>query len=618
MYATHYYNMRRFVLLMMLLPLVVSCGRESKEDASEQTYAMLEQVAELSAGGNKQAALELADSALQMHPADSVRCWLMSEKTVALVDMGRMAEAVGVAHEAYELARKLQDMESMLNLCGSMGVAYRRQGKVDSALVQYKKGIELALKEHNAEYEIYLNNCVTVLYSESNRFAEAIQYAEKTERAAQEAGDTIERLSARANIGGVYLRQNKPQKALEAMLPCWQEVQAVGYNVLTLKFLSIILKSYSLLGNYHAVGEYMQYADRAMAGVAAGSNGALGILVIKADMLAAQGRYAEQLALVDSLIASGAQNQAMPMDRLLRMKAQCLERLGKQAEALDEMKEAYILLDSVKQSDIERSMSEFSVKYKTLETEKALAESKRKETELANQVLCLVMLTVSLLGLLCALLYRRRLAAQKAVLQERQSYISGLEDERERIAKELHDGVCNDILAAKLLFATDPSHAEGYLNEVWQNVRHLSHVLMPPNFQEVTLDVVTRSYVAAIYEGGKRNIKLDIDTTFDWHRLPQQVAYETYRIMQEGTANALKYGDGKGIDISLGVDDRGVLKLRIANGVDPESGHGQREETCGIGWQTLKKRADRIGALLSVLTENTRFVLFLSCKIKAK
>ena len=459
MYATHYYNMRRVVLLMMLLPLVVSCGKESKEEASEQTFAMLEQVAELSAGGNKQAALELADSALQMHPADSVRCWLMSEKTVALVDMGRMAEAVGVAHEAYELARKLQDVESMLNLCGSMGVAYRRQGKVDSALVQYKKGIELALDEHNAEYEIYLNNCVAVLYSESNRFAEAIQYAEKTERAAQEVGDTIERLSARANIGGVYLRQNKPQKALDAMLPCWQEVQAVGYNVLTLKFLSIILKSYSLLGNYHAVGEYMQYADRAMAGVAAGSNGALGILVIKADMLAARGRYAEQLALVDSLIASGAQNQVMPMDRLLRMKAQCLERLGKQAEALDEMKEAYILLDSVKQSDIERSMSEFSVKYKTLETEKALAESKRKETELANQVLCLVMLTVSLLGLLCALLYRRRLAAQKAVLQERQSYISGLEDERERIAKELHDGVCNDILAAKLLFATDPSHA---------------------------------------------------------------------------------------------------------------------------------------------------------------
>ena len=59
---------------MMLLPLVVSCGKESKEEASEQTYAMLEQVAELSAGGNKQAALELADSALQMHPHAIIVC----------------------------------------------------------------------------------------------------------------------------------------------------------------------------------------------------------------------------------------------------------------------------------------------------------------------------------------------------------------------------------------------------------------------------------------------------------------------------------------------------------------------------------------------------------------
>ena len=50
--------------------------------------------------------------------------------------------------------------------------------------------------------------------------------------------------------------------ALEAMLPCWQEVKSVGYNVLTLKFLSIILKSYSVLGDYQSVAQYMQYADR--------------------------------------------------------------------------------------------------------------------------------------------------------------------------------------------------------------------------------------------------------------------------------------------------------------------------------------------------------------------
>ena len=57
-----------------------------------------------------------------MSPADSTRCWLLSEKTVALVDMGRMADAVNVARQAYGLAQQLDDEEAMLNLRGTMGI----------------------------------------------------------------------------------------------------------------------------------------------------------------------------------------------------------------------------------------------------------------------------------------------------------------------------------------------------------------------------------------------------------------------------------------------------------------------------------------------------------------
>lgn len=55
----------------------------------------------------------------------------------------------------------------------------------------------------------------------------------------------------------------------------------------------------------------------------------------------------------------------MPLDKMLRMKAQCLENMNRNAEALAFMNRAYAVLDSVKQSDIEKSMSEFTVKYKT-------------------------------------------------------------------------------------------------------------------------------------------------------------------------------------------------------------------------------------------------------------
>ena len=128
--------MRKYLLLLLAL-LTLACNKRGDEPTAEKAYAMLERVAEQNALGNKPAALALADSALTLNPADTTRCWLMSEKAVTLVDMGRMADAVGVAQGAYALARKLHDVEAMLNLRGTMGIAYRRQGMIDSALVQY-------------------------------------------------------------------------------------------------------------------------------------------------------------------------------------------------------------------------------------------------------------------------------------------------------------------------------------------------------------------------------------------------------------------------------------------------------------------------------------------------
>lgn len=615
--------MRKYLILLLPL-LMLACGKDGDKTAPDKAYAMLGQVAEMNMGGDKQAAVMLADSALTMNPADTTRCWLLSEKAVALLDMGRMAEAVGVAREAYGLAHTLHDVDAMLNLRGTMGIAYRRQGKTDSALVQYKEGIGMALAEHNAEYEIYLNNCVAVLYSESNRFPEALHYARKTEKAALAAKDTIQRLSARANIGGIYMRQNRHRAALAAVLPVWQEVKGVGYNVLTMKFLSVILKSYSALDDYRAVGRYMQYADSVMHGMAANSNGVLGILEVKAGMLGRQRKYAEQLALVDSIIACGSENRAMPLEKMLRMKALCLENMGRKAEALALMNEAYGRLDSVKQGDIDRSMSEFTVRYKTLETEMALAESKRETAEKENLVLWLMVAVVLLAGAVGVMLYVRRIASQRALLHEKQSYIDGLESERDRIAKDLHDGVCNDILATKLLLATDSRQAEDYLDDVWRNVRRLSHDLMPPCFDKVTLDVVVRSYVEAIDGSGSHKVSLRIGEDFDWRRLPQQAAYETYRIIQEATANAIKYGDGSCIDISL-MASGGNVCVSVANGMRPEAadsaqgGEGQSHGSAsGIGRQTIRKRADRIGATLTIEEKDMRHLLTLTYKLTTR
>lgn len=66
-----------------------------------------------------------------------------------------------------------------------------------------------------------------------------------------------------------------------------------------------------------------------------------------------------------------------------------------------------------------------------------------------------------------------------------QSYIEGLERERTRLAKELHDGVCNDLLGIGMnmqcMQPTDESKQEilALLEQVRSDVRCISHELMP-------------------------------------------------------------------------------------------------------------------------------------------
>ena len=599
------------LLLSAILPSMFSCNGKHKQTVSDKAYEMLETASELNAGGNKQAALNIIDSALAMSPADTTRCWLLSEKSVALLDMGQMEKAIGLGKETLKLAEEIGDVEAVLNMRGTLGIAYRRVGKLDSAIVEYEKGIELALKEKNTEYEIYLDNCMAVLYSDNNRFKEALAYAKKAESAATAVNDTIEWLSANANVGGIYLRQNNPRKALSTMLPVWNDVLAADYNVLTMKHLSIILKAYLLLGDMKNMERYMDYADKQVVTMPPASNGVLGILETKAYMLGHEGRYVEQLSLLDSIAVMNATNRAMPKERLLSERAKCLAAQGRTGEAFSVMKEAFITLDSVKQSDVEKGMNELAIKYNTLEKEMSFEQMKREKTELENRILWLGVTIAILTTAVGMLLYRRKLIRKKAELQEERSFISGMENERERMAKELHDGVCNDLLATTILLATDTERAERQLRSVWKDVRHLSHALMPPRFGKVALNDAVASYVASVLEDSGRKIRLETDNQFDWHSLPQQKAYEIYRIVQEATANAVKHSCTGDIVVSLSHTDDGYLVAKVVNDA------GASEEPCkcnGLGLETMRRRANTIGAWLEMKSDNGLFTVTLTFK----
>ena len=593
--------------LLSTLAFLLACRSEKGRDGDEgerKAYALLLEVMEHNALGEKQVALALADSALGMNPADTTRSWLTSEKMVAYVDQGMLREGIAIGKSGIPFAEKINDYEGMLAMCGAMGVCYRRIGDVDSSLFYYEKGLQKAIEDGNTEYEIYLCNCISVLFNEQKRYSEAIEYSDKAEQKALAINDTIERLSAHANKGSILLRQGLCQESVDMLVPLWEQVRKVNYNILTLKYLSPLLSAYLRLDKTDSVALYMSYADEACKGLPPTTIGVLGILEIKADMLARQRKYAEEKLLLDSMGNMSNINMAMPQGKYLALRAECLNNLGQHEEAYKVMRNAYEHSDSLKQSDIDRQLSEFNVKYNTLEKKVELEKMNNERIMLYSRISWLAVALVVLSVVFAAVLYRRKLDRQKAELSEKMSYINGVETERMRLAKELHDGVCNDILAVSIMMQTDQEEAERMLRNVGHDVRRLSHELIPPRFDNTSLPELIRVYCQSVSDEGGAVVRPVISASFEKLVMPATKAIEVYRIVQECVSNAIKYGYSKMVTVTL--DSSGQqATVSIVNDLSPS--HPVRPNERGMGKDTLRIRVDALQAELRTENSNNQY-----------
>ena len=124
--------------------------------------------------------------------------------------------------------------------------------------------------------------------------------------------------------------------------------------------------------------------------------------------------------------------------------------------------------------------------------------------------------------------------------------------ERARIASELHDGLQGDLNAVKnfvFILAKNPesNQRDELLKETREAVemaiettRLLSHKLMPPLLEEEGCEVVLEKYLSNLEKAtGKKFIFKCTDYSI---KIPLAKAYELYRVIQEFTTNALKYG----------------------------------------------------------------------------
>lgn len=149
------------------------------------------------------------------------------------------------------------------------------------------------------------------------------------------------------------------------------------------------------------------------------------------------------------------------------------------------------------------------------------------------------------------------------------------------------------------------------LENVRADVRSISHELMPPQFQYLTLQQTVKAYLERIPFKESVQVSFHSNENAHWESLSEAVSYEVYRILQEWLSNVWKYAQASRVDICL-LLEKNQLTLKIVNDgkpfqVIPLTGNG-------IGLVTIQERVKSINGHLSLSCQDNNQCLELIVK----
>lgn len=229
------------------------------------------------------------------------------------------------------------------------------------------------------------------------------------------------------------------------------------------------------------------------------------------------------------------------------------------------------------------------------------------------------LLGLAVLTLIWAAVLRRQVRRQTALIREQVEAVT-IADERQRIAREFHDTLEQELVGVSLRLDAAATRAEeSKLRELLTGAQRLVQQLQVGarsfvwNLRDRSL--ATQPLADAIrtaVENVAAGRQLEIRTLGEARRVPEVLGHELLRVAQEATANAVKHGHAQRIAITLDFTAAPHLRLAIEDngaGFDPAAsvpaGHfgliGMRERVEKLGGEFRLRSAGGQGTAVEVV-----------------
>ena len=210
---------------------------------------------------------------------------------------------------------------------------------------------------------------------------------------------------------------------------------------------------------------------------------------------------------------------------------------------------------------------------------------------------------LAVMGLLQDITDRKRLEQEREELLRR--IVSSQEEERQRIARELHDELGQHLTALKVGLETLQPSGDGVgrmkeiVAQIDRSLDRLTLELRPPALDDLGLAGAIGSLVDEFT--GASGIHIDVHSTDgDRERLPQTVETTLYRVLQEALTNVWKHSGAKSVSVILERQKDGVQMIVEDDGSGFETGDGPDGEKGRFGLLGMRERISLIGGTFHI------------------
>ena len=504
---------------------------------------------------------------------------------------GAQDKSIAWYMDALELYENLGDKRGTSDILFNMGAIYSGQGNTEKGLKYYQRALEegKSVMGKLRLARLYLN--IGFIYSKSDP-EKALQYYSQSLKLDEEVGHTSGTAMVLNSMGLLYEAQKKEGKALEHFRRAMDIYEAIGNESGLMNTLSNIANVYKHQGHYKKA---LQYGEKSLA------------------------------------IAKETGRKPAEVRICLNLSWICM-KMNNAPEALVYFENYLDVKDSLYDAESNQRIAEMQVRYETAEKEKQIAllekdkviqEAALSKSTLQRNALSVGLLLVAFLAAIWIRSYRYRLRTQKKLAEQAdetnrqktlklikeeqlrsvKAYIEGQENERMRIASELHDGIVGSLAAVKLHLSSEApekgtTQAEAIedLRKIGEETRSLSHRLSPLPVFGGTFTSVLQHFIRNLEKAGSLKIHLDAFPATELNQLDEFIQSNIYRIIQELLNNVVKHAQASEATVQLIHHEENINLVVTDDGL----GFDMEKSQTGIGMGTIRSRLDLIEGEMAI------------------